>query len=458
MKKSLKIFSSAWEKLKSATSPSFTVNVISQTFQQIYSFLFRLAFSIVISRSLGPYGRGLISTLAEFLGFAGLASSLGMPASLQYHIASKKYTPKEAISNYIFFVLVYSYSLVFLLLLFSPFLLTHILKGLSYSIFVVSMIFFALGIYFAPLDVLLSAFQRFPQLSFIIFILFALRLGLLILFLIILKWGIWGALLSDWVLFPLGVYLRLYFLKDALQMGSFKPNFNKDVLRDLFNYSWKVFIADIFTKTTLRVDILLISYFQSPTAVGFYTIAVNYTEISLLVSSGLATVLFPRVSSLPKEQAQKLTLLLTRSFPFYIIPTALLLLSLATIIIPFFYGEKFLPSTEVVKYLLPGIIAWCYGMQMGNYLSGRGHPEFILYASASAAFVSLVGDFLFIPIMGIKGAAIVSSLSYGTYFLLIFYFFKQITSATAREIFLPTAADAKFLFNLLKTKVLALRK
>jgi O-antigen/teichoic acid export membrane protein len=120
---------------------------------------------------------------------------------------------------------------------------------------------------------------------------------------------------------------------------------------------------------------------------------------------------------------------------------------MARFVIPFLYGAKFIPSIGVVPFLLPGIIAWCYASQFGGYLSGRGHPEFSLYSNAFASLITLAGDFLLIPVMGIKGAALTSSFAYGCNFFILLYFFRLKTNVPLSEIFLPKRVDIKYLLE-----------
>jgi O-antigen/teichoic acid export membrane protein len=193
-----------------------------------------------------------------------------------------------------------------------------------------------------------------------------------------------------------------------------------------------------------------VNYFKSPTAVGLYSTGVSYTELIRLLPIAINKVLFPRVSSTGEEEASKLTCLITRLLTLYLLPLALLLLLMARFIIPFLYGAKFIPSIGVVPFLLPGVIAWCYASQLGGYLSGRGYPEFSLYSNALASLITLVGDFLLIPVMGIKGAALTSSLAYGCNFLILVYFFRLKTNASLWEIFLPKRVDIKYLLEAIR--------
>ncbi len=440
------------------SQPSFVRNVSYQTLGEVSIVFFGIATSIIIARWLGPFGKGIINTIAQFLAFLGLLASPGLYNSLIYHIAVRRCSLRDGIGNFIFFTIVYSLPITLLAVFLSPFLTTNILKGVPLNLLLVSLFFLFCGAFFAPLSATFVALQRFPQTFFLGLIQNIVKLCLLALFLIALKWGIWGAMLSDWLLFPLGIYLGLYFLRDEVRFSFFKPSLNKELLTSLLRYGVKVFLGGIFWQINVRADVLIVNYFKSPFAVGLYSTGVSYTELIRLLPIALGKVLFPRVSSTGEREASELTCLITRGLTIYLFPLAFFFLLLAPFVIPLFYGAKFVPSIGVVPYLLPGVIAWCYSSPLGGYLSGRGYPEFSLYSNAISSLITLVGDFLLIPVMGIKGAALTSSLAYGCNLLILLYFFRFKTNASLKEIFLPTRKDVKYIWAILRENIAKFKK
>ncbi|MGB9878324.1 MAG: oligosaccharide flippase family protein, partial [bacterium] len=388
---------SAEEERKLETPSSFTKSVFYQTATNISLLFFNMVVSVITARWLGPYGKGVINTLGQFLTFLGLLLSPGLYASLMYHIAGRKFSLREGIATYTFFTLVYSLPLTFFVFIISPFLTHNILKGVPLQILFVSLIFSFIGLYFNPLSITLYALQRFPQIFYTNIICSLANLLFLALFLIFLKMGILGAMLSQWFLVPLTILVNLYFLKDVLRFSFFKPIPKIGIMKNLLSYGWKVFLGNIFWQINLRADVLIVNYFKSPSSVGLYTVGVSYTELLRLLPGAIGGVLFPRVSSLGEEEALHLTCLVTRLLTLYILIFVPLLLFLAHFVIPFFFGTKFISSISVVPYLMPGVVAWSYLSQISNYLSGRGHPEYHLYSTVLAAFVTLAGDFLLIP-------------------------------------------------------------
>ncbi|MGB9608584.1 MAG: hypothetical protein ACPL7E_08615, partial [bacterium] len=111
------------------SQPSFVRNVSYQTLGEVSIVFFGIATSIIIARWLGPFGKGIINTIAQFLAFLGLLASPGLYNSLIYHIAVRRCSLRDGIGNFIFFTIVYSLPITLLAVFLSPFLTTNILKG-----------------------------------------------------------------------------------------------------------------------------------------------------------------------------------------------------------------------------------------------------------------------------------------------------------------------------------------
>jgi len=139
----VKAFPAVWRKIQNSTSPSFTTNVLARTIWETSLTFFGVIFSIIIARCLGPYGKGVINTIQQFGALAGLFVSPGLYSALQYFIASRKCTIKEGIPSFIFFTLVYSFPLTFLILFLSPYFTHNIPKGVPLHLLTVYIIFFS---------------------------------------------------------------------------------------------------------------------------------------------------------------------------------------------------------------------------------------------------------------------------------------------------------------------------
>lgn len=434
--------------------PPFSRNVFFRFAQEIFVLVLSIASSIIIARWLGPGGKGIVNTLSTFSGFVALVASLGIPTAAIYYAAGRKYSYEEIMSNTVAFLLLFPLPLAFLLLsLISP-LYNTILKGVPPLLIGVSFLLIPLNIVSTLLSSLLTARQRFGALfvqtvSGSFFTLF-----LLSIFLIILRLKVTGAMLAYWLAIPFNIFLLFHYLSDTITIRVFKPNFRKEILKNLLSYGLKIFLANILWMTSLRLDVFIVNYFLNPSAVGLYMTGVSYTELLRMVPTSLSGPLFPRVSASSMGEAERISSLVTRLLSILLPLLALAFYFLAPLIIPFFFGKAFLPSVKVVGYLLPGIIAWSYASQISSYVVGRGHPEVQVYAGVAALLVTLLLDFSLIPRMGIIGASLASSCAYSASFLVSYHFFRRLSGLSFWETFIPTSGDVSFLWKRLKSFII----
>jgi O-antigen/teichoic acid export membrane protein len=81
------------------------------------------------------------------------------------------------------------------------------------------------------------------------------------------------------------------------------------------------------------------------------------------------------------------------------------------------FSEEFADIRPVILLMAPGIVFFSAHTILANYFSGTGKPKYNLYASLIGLSVTLVSAFILIPLLGIRGAAITTSLTYTALFV-----------------------------------------
>ncbi|MBI2767568.1 MAG: polysaccharide biosynthesis C-terminal domain-containing protein [Chloroflexi bacterium] len=163
-----------------------------------------------------------------------------------------------------------------------------------------------------------------------------------------------------------------------------------------------------------RADVFLVRHFESEAAVGTYGIAVYLAESVWQVSGSLALATYARVGSLGRKEAAELTTRVMRHTVLLLGFICLVLFALAGVLGTVLFG-KYAGMPAALRILLPGVLL--YGLAQsysGFYTYQRGLP----WVSALVAGMGLVIDLslavVLIPRMGVNGAALASSIAYGT--------------------------------------------
>lgn len=195
----------------------------------------------------------------------------------------------------------------------------------------------------------------------------------------------------------------------------------------------------------------LVAIFLDPAAVGYYSIAVGIAEKLWMLPGAIATVLFPRISSIKDNEANNLTPRVARHTFFIIFVVSLILAPLAKPLIKILFGSVYLPSTVPLLILLPGIIALGGSKILTADLAGRGKPQFGAYSSLISLAVNIPLNLWLIPRWQIAGAAFASSVAYIVATLTVIIAFAKISDKSYFEILLIKKQDfevyKKFLFR-----------
>lgn len=224
--------------------------------------------------------------------------------------------------------------------------------------------------------------------------------------------------------------------------------------RESAKYSVKSYLGNLAGYLNYRLDIILVGYLAGAASVGVYSIAVTFAELMWYVPNALATSIQAKTMSVEEDDATAIAARTSR------LTSALMLLvcvAAATLIAPVisvFYGSEFVPAVTPFLLLLPGV--WVMGV--AKILSGHlaGHGRLYPAVSLLAAILNVAANLLLIPLMGIAGAALASTISYtlaGLWYLVVFTREHRLSASST---LIPTRADIEALLESIRNYVTAL--
>jgi len=404
--------------------------------------------SVILARILGPSGRGVYTLIFLFPTIFSMLGSLGIETSNTYFTGSKKYKLSDIVSNSLVFAFIMSFIIILIFLaiaktsVFQQYLLSN----------KIPLPYLWLAILLLPI-LLLSNFLKYIILgkekikSFNKIGIFEkiLELLLLVLFLIILNKGLFGAVIS-FIFTGLGVALITFLF--IRKMGKINFSFNPKLMKESIQYGGKAYIGDIVQFLNYRLDMLLVAWFLTPVAVGYYVVAVGLAERIWLIPGSIGLVLFPRVSSVGGKRADLFTPKIARNILFILFLIFLLTIFLAKPFIGLLYGVDFLPSVMPLLILLPGIVVLGFAKILASDLAGRGRPEFGTYAALVSLAVNIPLNLILIPKWGISGAAFASSVAYLIATAILLVSFLKFSGSTWQETLLIKKEDFNNYLNL----------
>jgi O-antigen/teichoic acid export membrane protein len=223
-------------------------------------------------------------------------------------------------------------------------------------------------------------------------------------------------------------------------------------LRRATDFGVKTWGANVLQLVNYRLDIFILNAYVARADVGVYSIAVSLATLGWVLPQALETVLMPRAASLNAAASQgeaqaresdDAVARATRQAVLLLVPTALILALVFAVGIPLVYGPEFQRSVALGFLLMPGVLALGVGKILSAVTAGRGKPVYSLYTVLVIMPITLVLYFVLIPAMGVTGAAVASTISYGLSTALGLFFFVRLTGIGLARALIPTREDLR---------------
>jgi O-antigen/teichoic acid export membrane protein len=162
-----------------------------------------------------------------------------------------------------------------------------------------------------------------------------------------------------------------------------------------------------------------------------------------ILSTAVATVLFPTIAAQPEElhDGAVITARLSRICGVISVGAAASLGAVADPLIRLWFGADFAASVPALLWLLPGVALFSIVNVVGAFFSGRGLPGQNLRVSLAGLVVTIPAALYLIPRYGIVGASIASTLSYAVSTVVMLILFRNKTHLPIREMLIPKADD-----------------
>lgn len=206
------------------------------------------------------------------------------------------------------------------------------------------------------------------------------------------------------------------------------------LLRPLYGYGLKVSVASVPQIINVNVDQLILSVMPavSPAQLGNYAVAVSMSWLALPASVAFGSVAFPRIAtSLGTGQTQRIERISMLGAGLSAGVTIALISILAPLLVPRLFGKGFVDSVYALWLLAPGTVFLALNRVLGDLLQGLGRPLVRSAGEGIGAVVTLVLLIVLIPRLGIRGAAVASSVAYAVVFAYLLWGLRRETRRSA---------------------------
>ncbi|MGG3467859.1 flippase [Neobacillus pocheonensis] len=428
---------------------SFLSNSIITLTRQVVSIVIGLLILFIMAKGLGPSGQGKYTLITYLPLMLMTFLNFGFNSSTVFFVSRKKVSLNSAFSTNIIIGL----GLAIVSMLIGVFVI-YLLSETKFHEIDTSILFISLlalpGMFLMIfLQTIFQGIQDFKAFNSALVVQQFTTLFFLVLFLFLVDIHLLGAILS----FILGyvcavLYMIYYLIKYSRASFSFK-NFSSEHMKEMLIYGIKAHVSNIMTFLNYRLDVLLLGYFLTNSAVGVYTVAVNLGERLSIFSQSFSQVLLPRIASSDiEEDRNKITSMLSRFILVLVIAVSILIILFSDFVIHLFLDQEYMKSSLLLKLLLPGLTVLTVEKILSNDLAGRGMPELNMYVSFVNVVLNVVLNLIFIPAIGVTGAAISSSITYFVSFIIKSFIYKSVTKQKFSDFLLIKKEDIALLLKI----------
>lgn len=224
--------------------------------------------------------------------------------------------------------------------------------------------------------------------------------------------AIWSYIIGALVAFAVLAIINLKYLK----IFKSKVKDFSQTTKKLYKFGIPVTFVGFGDMVLSYLDVLILTYFASLSAVGVYSAILPTAMAFLFFGRSVAAVIIPIVSELwTKEETKKVATgmqLVYTYLPLLILPLLFTVLVFARPLISGIFGKAFLDGVLAFQILLLGVAFYAVSQINHEVISGIGRPGITAKIIMTTAFANLVLNLLLIPRFRITGAAIATSVSY----------------------------------------------
>jgi O-antigen/teichoic acid export membrane protein len=421
-------------------TPSFLSSVSTVFGGQIACAVIALMIEVLCSRTLGPAGRGQIALCAMVTAFGTMLGGLGGEIPIILWSAKARETLSQWMPAVFLCGLLGAAAVSALWLVAYRFWHPAFLRGVTPTLAAIVAVAIPANIFFNDLVAVLTGFERFRLRAVVAFATQIAELVSIVVLMAFVSRTAIAAVAGMLIGLAVGGVIACVSLGRVIALRWDLRGASERLLPAL-SLGVRGQLGNLATFFTYRLDVFIVNFFLGPADVGIYAVGVVVAEALWQVPQAAAVALFPRTARTEAEGSVEFTCSVSRHVLLIATLTGVALAIAAPILIPLVFGARFSSAVAVVWWILPGTIALSLGKLMSADLAGRSKPQYSSAFALVSLAVTVLLDFLLIPRMGIRGAALASSVAYLVDSLLLTAKLRQLLGVRWSDLLIPNRAD-----------------
>jgi len=366
---------------------------------------------ILIAHTLHAEGKGIIAVYMSIYNVIYTLSNLGIRQSSSFFLSKEKMEIENIVSVQLFAIF-----FVTILTAISLLIIFNMQNILNYEILIYFFMMIPLALYVTYTTSFALSYRWIEKLNGVkIIISLTFFISLIFFYFVLDKKTIeyyFASQLIAYIFATIYVYSWIDNIEGyRYKVENYKELFinSKKIVTKGITYAFPLFIYGL----NYKADIWILNNLVEPIEIGVYSVGVTFAEIIWQLPMILSIIIFSH--SVSDKNSKEFSINLWKKhnlIMLLLLPILILYALFIKTIIPILFGEEFLYSYIITFLLLPGVYSIVSFNILNADLAARGFPMVALNIFLIAAIVNILLNYLVIPIYGINGAAIASSISY----------------------------------------------
>lgn len=376
-----------------------------------------------VARYLGPEQFGIFNYAIAFVGLFGVFATLGLNSIVVRDIVRNPAYKDETLGT------AFSIKFIggFLTLLVTISIISFIQPGDSLTLWLVGII--AAGLIFQAFDTIDFWFQSQVMSKYTVYaknsafiVISIIKIGLILNHAPLIAFA-WAGL-AEIVLGAMGLIMIYHrnnqYIKDW--------QFNLDRAKNLIKESWPLILTGVVISIYMKIDMVMLGLLIDSTEVGYYTVAVQLSEVWYFIPSIVMISIYPTFVRLYHQDEEIYTQRLQQVMGYFFwgsLILSLVIIFIAKDIIFSLYGLSYLPAVNILKvHILSSIIVSMSVIFSHRYIL-NGTLKISFYGALIGAITNIILNIWLIPLYAGMGAAIATVISYITPIIIQTLFFDR---------------------------------
>ncbi|MFA6365060.1 MAG: flippase [Candidatus Paceibacterota bacterium] len=210
----------------------------------------------------------------------------------------------------------------------------------------------------------------------------------------------------------LGFFLAFFLLRKYVQ--HFWHHFDKELAKQMIRDVVPFAIIILLGALTINTDTIMIGWLRNAKEVGLYSAAQRPVLLIYLISSLLATSVFPIITRSVHKNNDHVRSILEKTVSISLLVALPIFVGGAILsqqIISFLFGSEFLPITTTFSLLLFTILLMFPGVIILNTIFAYNKQKIVVTSMILGGVGNVILNYLFIPTLGMVGSALATIIS-----------------------------------------------